>query len=564
MSKSMATDEGAIPPDAVSATRVSEKRLLGPGQEVLEGRFRVRSLLGVGGMGEVYEAEQVSLGRLVALKVLNADMSLVAGMAERFRREALLLSSVDHPAVVRIIDFGEWNGAACLVMELVRGESLELLARGGPMPQERAVPMLVQLAEGLAAIHAKGIVHRDLKLENVLVSVGTAGEQARLLDFGIARLAEAPGVASATQAGVVLGTPEYMSPEQALGRPLDARSDIYAWGVLAHRLLAGAHPFPGPSARDFILQHISAKPAQLEGVRPEIAQLVERCLEKEPGARPTTAVELVEALHRRPAVPIPLVNEAPSSLAPVVAAATRTAEWAAGAARRRPARAAAIAAAVLAIGLSVTLVRACTSSPEREASEQLARGDARGALATLRLARAGGGLDANATALEARALHQLGRHDEEWSALAELPAPSLDAVTAADVRNLLEDFGRDEKARELHEQLNRLAQRHFETLKEAAELGERNIRWGAVRYLDAWGQASESVVLGYSAALEDDDCHRRAAAAKRLGDLGDGRAVAELERLKAEPRKRTFLFEENCGQNEAAQALKKLGKKPGR
>jgi hypothetical protein len=581
MSKSM-TSESDGPPmvDPVGATSMSKSRLLTPGQEVLGGRFRIESLLGAGGMGEVYAAEQASLGRKVALKVLSADMSLVPGMAERFRREALLLSSIDHPAVVRIIDFGEWNGSACLVMELVRGESLEVLARGGPMSAERALPMLIQLAEGLGAIHAAGIIHRDLKLENVIVSEGTQGEQARLLDFGIARLAQPEGGSSATQAGVVLGTPEYMSPEQALGRALDARSDLYAWGLVAYRLLTGRHPLPGPTARDFILQQISEIPVPLQQAAPHLAghsrlvELVSQCLEKESERRPQSAAALVDALRQRNAAPIPLVHEAPRRTpvsvpvaelaAPVLAAARRSGEWAVSKvkqARKSPKMVAAIPAIVAVVAIVALSVRSYQAAPDRVAAQQLAGGDARGALATLRVARAEHRLEPDTWALEARALHALGKHDDEWAAVAQLPGTALDALTPDDAKHLIEDFGRNEKARGLHEELNRLAQRHFDLLKAAATGSERDLRWGATRYLDAWGQATDEVLRGYIAALQDPDCARRGAAAKRLGEVGDDRAVGPLEELKTMPRKRSFIFEDNCGQSEAAQALKKLAKR---
>jgi len=272
-----------------------------PGTEVLSGRFRVVELLGKGGMGEVYLAEQVSLGRKVALKTLRDELSLQPGMTERFKREALLLSSVDHPSVVRVIDFGEANGTYVLVMEYVEGENLSVAVRSGPFEPVRAVAVLRDIAEGLAEIHSKGIVHRDLKLDNVLLASTGGRERARLLDFGIARLAETenagPGQAM-TQAGLVLGTPEYIAPEQATGQKLDARTDVYAFGILAYRMLSGQHPFPGPTARDFLLQHISAQPPALvvPGL-PRLEQLVMSCLAKKPYERPDGGKGLLQALQ---------------------------------------------------------------------------------------------------------------------------------------------------------------------------------------------------------------------------------------------------------------------------
>ena len=254
---------------------------------VLDERFRVLGHLGGGGMGEVYLAEQVSLGRKVALKVLRHEVGQQPGMSERFRREARLLSSVEHPAVVRVIDFGQSEEGTCLVMELAEGETLLQALEAGPLEPERGRRVLVQLAEGLAAIHEKGIIHRDLKPENVVLTPGPRGEQARLLDFGIARLVEPdPDARGLSQVGVVLGTPEYLSPEQAMGQPLDGRSDVYSLGVLAYRMLTGQLPFQGPNARDYLLQHVSAAPRPLLQLAP-------------PGGQPA------RALGRRHARPWP-------------------------------------------------------------------------------------------------------------------------------------------------------------------------------------------------------------------------------------------------------------------
>ncbi|XHF16086.1 protein kinase [Corallococcus interemptor] len=276
--------------------------MLAPDALVLDGRFRVLKPLGSGGMGEVYLGEQVSLGRKVAIKVLHHDLHAQAGMAERFKREARLLSAVEHPAVVRIVDFGQSGDAACLVMEFVEGQSLYDALQGGPLLAPRALALLQQLAEGLAAIHDKGIIHRDLKPENVLISPSARGEQARLLDFGIARLVEPEAGSALSQVGVVLGTPEYLSPEQAVGAKVDTRSDLYSFGVLAYRVLSGRLPFDGPSPRHFLSQHASHAPLPLDRAAPQLSRyvgllsLVMRLLDKDPAKRPQTASELADAL----------------------------------------------------------------------------------------------------------------------------------------------------------------------------------------------------------------------------------------------------------------------------
>ncbi|HSP78539.1 MAG TPA: protein kinase [Myxococcaceae bacterium] len=282
--------------------------MIAPGSLVLDGRFRVLQSLGSGGMGEVYLGEQVSLGRKVAIKVLHQDLSTQPGMLERFQREARLLSAVEHPAVVRVIDYGETSAGACLVMEYVEGESLYDVLLGGALPPARALPLLYQLAEGLAAIHEKGIVHRDIKPENVLLTRGPRGEQARLLDFGIARLVEPDTASNLSQVGVVLGTPEYLSPEQAVGAKVDERSDLYCFGVLAYRVLSGQLPFPGPGPSQYVAQHAGATPRPLIEAAPHLVDqpglvaLVSRLLEKEPERRLPNALALVDALGQEAAL----------------------------------------------------------------------------------------------------------------------------------------------------------------------------------------------------------------------------------------------------------------------
>ncbi len=262
-------------------------------------------------MGEVYLGEQVAQGRKVALKVLRQGLHTQREMAERFKREARLLSAVDHPAVVRIIDFGESGDSACLVMELVEGQSLHEALRIGPLPPAKALKALKQLAEGLAAIHDKGIIHRDLKPENVFLTSGPQGEQARLLDFGIARLVEPDPDSHVSQLGVVIGTPEYLSPEQAAGARVDARGDLYSFGVLAYHVLSGRLPFEGPSARHYIAQHVNAAPLRLDRAvpefagSPELAALVMRLLEKDPANRLQSAHALAEALTEVAKGPLP-------------------------------------------------------------------------------------------------------------------------------------------------------------------------------------------------------------------------------------------------------------------
>lgn len=270
---------------------------------VLGGRFRLVKPLGYGGAADVYLAEQVSLGRKVALKVITRRGSMAADAEARFKREALLHSAIDHPSVVRVLDFdASGPEGAIVVLEYVEGRRLDELVGGVPLPITEALPLLLQLAEGLAAIHAHGVVHRDFKAENVMVTETALGRRARILDFGLARLFDADQVAGDGRSfvsgiGVVAGTPAYLAPEQFHGSPADPRSDVYAFGVTAYFVLSGELPFRGPDVQAYLRQHAEDRPAPLPPQVPDsLAALVMRCLEKTPSRRPADGAALVAAL----------------------------------------------------------------------------------------------------------------------------------------------------------------------------------------------------------------------------------------------------------------------------
>ncbi len=211
----------------------------------LDGRYELTAHLATGGMGAVFRARHVHLRKDVAVKVLRPDLTTSPDIVERFRREAEIASALEHDNIVRVTDFGRTpEGYLFLVMELLAGESLfDRLRREGCLSPEEAVPILWQVCAGLQAAHALGVVHRDLKPENVFLARTPSGrEVAKVLDFGIAKIAD-PASESSTQAGIVVGTPEYLSPEQAMGAAVDARADVYAVGLIAWRTLAGRHPF---------------------------------------------------------------------------------------------------------------------------------------------------------------------------------------------------------------------------------------------------------------------------------------------------------------------------------
>ncbi len=264
--------------------------------------YRISTVIGAGGMGEVYRATDTNLGREVALKVLPADMARDADRLARFQREARAVAALNHPNVVTIYSVEETEELQFITMELIEGQPLDQLVPAGGMALERIVEIASVLAEALAAAHEKGIVHRDLKPANVMV---TNEGRVKVLDFGLAKDLGAAnanattvtslGTTSAglTQAGMVMGTPAYMSPEQVSGRPLDHRTDIFSLGVLLHEMATGSRPFEGASSAELISSILRDQPAAVTDVRPDLpadlARVIRRCLEKDPRHRVQTA-----------------------------------------------------------------------------------------------------------------------------------------------------------------------------------------------------------------------------------------------------------------------------------
>jgi eukaryotic-like serine/threonine-protein kinase len=272
----------------------------------LDGRYDLAAHLATGGMGAVFRARHVHLRKDVALKVLRPDLTSSPDIVERFRREAEIASALEHDNIVRVTDFGSSaEGYLFLVMELLTGESLfDRLRREGFLPPEEAVPILWQVCAGLEAAHALGVVHRDLKPENVFLARTSSGrEVTKILDFGIAKIA-GPASGSATQAGIVVGTPEYLSPEQATGSAVDARADLYAVGLIAWRTLVGHHPFKADEPRGLLMMQATRPVPPLTEPRPDFSEYpalvsaVAKACAKEPGERHPTAAALREELAR--------------------------------------------------------------------------------------------------------------------------------------------------------------------------------------------------------------------------------------------------------------------------
>ena len=273
----------------------------------LGGRYRMEALLATGGMGEVWAARDLLLGRAVAVKVLGGAFAADRRAAERLRREARAAGRLEHPAIARVLDLGEDAGRPYLVMELLEGESLaERIARAGPMDPVEAARMVAAVADALEAAHRAGVVHRDVKPGNLFL---TSDGVVKVLDFGIAWAA---GDAALTT-GDLIGTAAYLAPERALGHQATAASDVYALGVVLYELLAGRRPFEAGSDIELAMAHVNAEPVPLAEVAPStppsLVAACEQAMAKDPAARPPSAAafaRLVAAPGRDPAPIRPL------------------------------------------------------------------------------------------------------------------------------------------------------------------------------------------------------------------------------------------------------------------
>lgn len=260
---------------------------------VLDGRYLVDALLGAGGMGIVLRAHHVFLDRQVAIKLLRPELLAFEAVRDRFFREARTASTISHPNVVEVVDFGVTRDDLCyLVMEYLEGVELGKFVRGnGLIELNQAVQIGYEVSRALAAIHAVGVVHRDLKPENIWLLADGLGDKPRLkvLDFGIAGMMEAPDGERLTRHGQAIGTPQYMSPEQCRGQSLDGRSDVYALGCILWELATGYPLFDGDVATDILLRHITEPPPRPSSIRPDVPlwfdELVMKCLAKDPGQR---------------------------------------------------------------------------------------------------------------------------------------------------------------------------------------------------------------------------------------------------------------------------------------
>lgn len=270
---------------------------------IVRNRFRISKPLGRGGMSTVYLARDAYDGSLFAVKILRVDYILDESFRARFLNEIKAVQRIDHPAIVRMFDVGELNdGRLFLVMEYVHGCTLRKLIKNQILEPELAIPILCTIADGLRIAHERGVIHRDLKPSNVLVPRRPSPDAvARIVDFGIARILDTPHITDAVN---VVGTPLYIAPEQAIGNPVDHRTDIYSLGVMMYEIFTGQLPFFGRDPGSLLRQHIAVKPRPLSSVNNnltvsrEVENLVMRCLAKSRRDRPSSMNEIVDVLAR--------------------------------------------------------------------------------------------------------------------------------------------------------------------------------------------------------------------------------------------------------------------------
>src|SRR5712691_13141300 len=271
------------------------------------GPYEVVSPLGAGAMGEVYRARDPRLGREVAVKVISSDEAGRADRQRRFEQEARAVAALSHPNILAVYDVGSHGGTSYVVFELLDGQTLLLRLGRGPVPVRKATEYGVQICQGLAAAHARGIVHRDLKPQNLFL---TRDGRLKILDFGLAKLSESPEreqelqraqAGTATESGMLLGTVGYMSPEQARGKPADARSDLFAVGAIVYEMLSGRRAFDGATPADLLSAILTSEPPEIaakNGAVPAVLErVVRRCLEKDPEERFQSARDVAFALE---------------------------------------------------------------------------------------------------------------------------------------------------------------------------------------------------------------------------------------------------------------------------
>ncbi len=270
--------------------------------KMINDRYRTIGAIAEGGMGKVYLAEQISTGRKLAVKILHPEFTTDQKFVKSFHQEMLLAASLNHPRVTKVFDFGQAeDGSLFIAMEHVEGKSLKEVIEAGPFSVEKAIHLSIQIAEGLQAAHSAGLVHGDIRPENILV-VGEEAAGAKLKGFGIARLKEAGTAATLARSGMIIGIPPYIAPEQIQGEETSQRTDIYAFGVVLYEMMSGDVPFKAPTPAAVLMKHLQQMPTPLRKLRKEIPSWVElvamKTLEKKPEKRPRDMQEIIEGLKK--------------------------------------------------------------------------------------------------------------------------------------------------------------------------------------------------------------------------------------------------------------------------
>lgn len=326
-------------------------------------KYDVKQIVGSGGFAEVYEVWDKDLERRLAVKVLRPDVSWTAGTIERFQRETRAIARLEHPNILPIHFVGEGEGLVYYAMPFVDGMSLgDLLRRSGALPADRALAIIIPVLDALDHAHRAGLLHRDIKPDNIMLD--TARGRPLLVDFGIARRLDADAGAGLTQTGLVVGTPHYMSPEQALGDPnLDKRSDLYSLGAVLFQMVTGTPPFDGESSQQIVGKHIADPPPAAHDVNPavprELSDVILRLLEKQPKDRFQSAAEVIAALEsdKQPST-IRSRASAAAAATELLVSGARTAPRTTGRAGGRTARRGRVGWVILASALAVVALGA--------------------------------------------------------------------------------------------------------------------------------------------------------------------------------------------------------------
>jgi serine/threonine-protein kinase len=561
-------------------------------------RYRIVSRIGVGGMGAVYRVEHTMMRRDLAIKVLLPELGGKEEFARRFEREAESASRLDHPNIITVTDFGHTpDGSLFLVMEFLAGESLTRAISAGPMPPARALDIVRQILRGLDHAHAAGIVHRDLKPDNImLIERDGQRDVVKILDFGIAKVTEPQsGREVLTQAGVIFGTPEYLSPEQALGEAVDARADIYAAGVILYEMLAGRRPFESDDKVKIISMHLAHAPPRIRDVNPSVElpvpleQAVLQALEKSREHRFASAAAFLQALDDAEA------SASPSGALDVDATVPHldlggAPQARAVAGRARLGRVGAVVAAVALLAGGITLVKRsgrhaaalvatppAPAPPPPDLAERYKRveawleeGDNAAARRALEQALSERPKDGRVRYMLGRVAYADDRREEALAHYREAigldPGFRGDPVLLAHVDAMLADPKQGDAALDLV--VDRIGAPAADLLEKVAnespDLGRRH---RAVAALEEIGQGKrvDRVSLTVLELKKASTCEERKPLVEKLRDLGDVRALPALRGLHGR-RMGPISWggsDTSCMRTELPEAIKVLEKKAG-